>query len=116
MNDAVSAVPKPVRPARTQAMTSRAAQPAAIAAKLGALPGVQRLTSTIVMKRVVADRPLPLAPAVGPRHAARPTATQALSPPHSSPANAYAATGNWKEAAIMATRSGGSPRRSPGTG
>src|SRR5215468_10908089 len=25
--------------------------------KLGALPGVQRLTSTIVMKRVVADRP-----------------------------------------------------------
>jgi DNA-binding Lrp family transcriptional regulator len=27
--------------------------------KLGALPGVQRLTSTIVMKRVVADRPYP---------------------------------------------------------
>jgi hypothetical protein len=25
--------------------------------KLGALPGVQRLTSTIVMKRVVEDRP-----------------------------------------------------------
>lgn len=30
--------------------------------KLAALPGVQRLTSTIVMKRVVDDRPLPLAP------------------------------------------------------
>jgi len=30
---------------------------------LAALPGVQRLTSTIVMKRIVADRPLPLAPA-----------------------------------------------------
>ena len=27
--------------------------------KLGALPGVQRLTSTIVMKRVVEDRPYP---------------------------------------------------------
>jgi len=27
--------------------------------KLAALPGVQRLTSTIVMKRVVADRPYP---------------------------------------------------------
>ncbi len=27
--------------------------------KLAALPGVQRLTSTIVMKRVVDDRPLP---------------------------------------------------------
>jgi DNA-binding Lrp family transcriptional regulator len=35
--------------------------------KLAALPGVQRLTSTIVMKRVVDDRPLPLAPAAGPR-------------------------------------------------
>lgn len=34
--------------------------------KLAALPGVQRLTSTIVMKRVVDDRPLPLAPATGP--------------------------------------------------
>jgi DNA-binding Lrp family transcriptional regulator len=30
---------------------------------LAALPGVQRLTSTIVMKRIVDDRPLPLAPA-----------------------------------------------------
>ena len=30
---------------------------------LAALPGVQRLTSTIVMKRVVDDRPLPLKPA-----------------------------------------------------
>ncbi|GAA2625262.1 Lrp/AsnC family transcriptional regulator [Actinomadura fulvescens] len=29
--------------------------------KLAALPGVQRLTSTIVMKRVVKDRPLPIA-------------------------------------------------------
>jgi DNA-binding Lrp family transcriptional regulator len=28
--------------------------------KLAALPGVQRLTSTIVMKRVVDDRPLPV--------------------------------------------------------
>lgn len=28
--------------------------------KLAALPGVQRLTSTIVMKRVVDDRPLPI--------------------------------------------------------
>jgi DNA-binding Lrp family transcriptional regulator len=28
--------------------------------KLATLPGVQRLTSTIVMKRVVTDRPLPL--------------------------------------------------------
>jgi DNA-binding Lrp family transcriptional regulator len=34
-------------------------------AKLATLPGVQRLTSTIVMKRVVDDRPLPLAPAAG---------------------------------------------------
>jgi DNA-binding Lrp family transcriptional regulator len=32
---------------------------------LATLPGVQRLTSTIVMKRVVDDRPLPLEPAVG---------------------------------------------------
>jgi DNA-binding Lrp family transcriptional regulator len=31
-------------------------------AKLATLPGVQRLTSTIVMKRVVEDRPLPFAP------------------------------------------------------
>jgi DNA-binding Lrp family transcriptional regulator len=30
--------------------------------RLAALPGVQRLTSTIVMKRVVDDRPLPLGP------------------------------------------------------
>jgi DNA-binding Lrp family transcriptional regulator len=37
--------------------------------KLATLPGVQRLTSTIVMKRVVDDRPLPLAPA--PDRAAR---------------------------------------------
>ena len=34
---------------------------------LSALPGVQRLTSTIVMKRIVENRPLPLAPAAGPR-------------------------------------------------
>ena len=32
---------------------------------LAALPGVQRLTSTIVMKRIVENRPLPLAPAPG---------------------------------------------------
>ena len=31
--------------------------------KLAALPGVQRLTSTIVMKRIVEDRPYPLPPA-----------------------------------------------------
>jgi DNA-binding Lrp family transcriptional regulator len=37
---------------------------------LAALPGVQRITSTIVMKRVVDDRPLPVAPAGG--RAARP--------------------------------------------
>jgi DNA-binding Lrp family transcriptional regulator len=30
--------------------------------KLAALPGVQRLTSTIVMKRVVDDRPFPVLP------------------------------------------------------
>jgi DNA-binding Lrp family transcriptional regulator len=29
---------------------------------LATLPGVRRLTSTIVMKRVVDDRPLPLSP------------------------------------------------------
>jgi DNA-binding Lrp family transcriptional regulator len=34
--------------------------------KLATLPGVQRLTSTIVMKRIVDDRPLPLIPATGP--------------------------------------------------
>jgi DNA-binding Lrp family transcriptional regulator len=33
--------------------------------KLATLPGVQRLTSTIVMKRVVDNRPLPLVPAAG---------------------------------------------------
>lgn len=32
---------------------------------LSALPGVQRLTSTIVMKRIVENRPLPLAPSPG---------------------------------------------------
>jgi DNA-binding Lrp family transcriptional regulator len=32
---------------------------------LATLPGVQRLTSTIVMKRVVDDRPLPLGPDAG---------------------------------------------------
>lgn len=31
--------------------------------KLAALPGVHRLTSTIVMKRIVQDRPLPVSPA-----------------------------------------------------
>jgi DNA-binding Lrp family transcriptional regulator len=34
--------------------------------KLATLPGVQRLTSTIVMKRVVDNRPLPVAPPPGP--------------------------------------------------
>ncbi len=32
---------------------------------LATLPGVQRLTSTIVMKRVVNNRPLPLEPTAG---------------------------------------------------
>jgi hypothetical protein len=38
---------------------------------LATLPGVQRLTSTIVMKRVVDDRPLPFgqAPALSPQRA-----------------------------------------------
>ncbi len=39
---------------------------------LATLPGVQRLTSTIVMKRVVDDRPLPLEPAAGSPQGARP--------------------------------------------
>jgi DNA-binding Lrp family transcriptional regulator len=39
--------------------------------KLAALPGVQRLTSTIVMKRIVDDRPYPTMPAAtGTRHRA----------------------------------------------
>src|SRR5215472_8617746 len=33
--------------------------------KLAALPGVHRLTSTIVMKRIVEDRPLPILPTGG---------------------------------------------------
>ena len=33
--------------------------------KLATLPGVQRLTSTIVMKRIVDDRPYPVTPARG---------------------------------------------------
>ncbi len=33
--------------------------------KLATLPGVQRLTSTIVMKRVVDDRPFPASPPSG---------------------------------------------------
>ena len=37
--------------------------------KLATLPGVQKLTSTIVMKRIVDDRPYPALPhASGPRH------------------------------------------------
>ena len=32
--------------------------------KLATLPGVQRLTSTIVMKRIVDDRPFPVSPSV----------------------------------------------------
>src|ERR1700720_3278938 len=35
--------------------------------KLAALPGVQRLSSTIVMKRIVEDRPYPVAPSSGSR-------------------------------------------------
>jgi DNA-binding Lrp family transcriptional regulator len=39
--------------------------------KLATLPGVQRLTSTIVMKRIVEDRPYPTPPTVaGARHRA----------------------------------------------
>jgi DNA-binding Lrp family transcriptional regulator len=39
--------------------------------KLATLPGVQRLTSTIVMKRIVDDRPYPtLPPTAGPQHRA----------------------------------------------
>ena len=41
------------------ATASLAAYQALRDSKLGALPGVQRLTSTIVMKRVVEDRPYP---------------------------------------------------------
>ncbi|GAA1039530.1 hypothetical protein GCM10009557_58370 [Virgisporangium ochraceum] len=33
--------------------------------KLATLPGVQRMTSTIVMKRIVEDRPLPVGPVHG---------------------------------------------------
>ena len=37
--------------------------------KLGTLPGIQRLSSTIVMKRVVDDRPYPTRPpSAGPQH------------------------------------------------
>jgi DNA-binding Lrp family transcriptional regulator len=39
--------------------------------KLAALPGVQRLTSTIVMKRVVEDRPFPISSAAIPKTADR---------------------------------------------
>ena len=35
--------------------------------QLGRLPGVLRMTSTLVMKRVVADRPLPAVPTANPR-------------------------------------------------
>jgi DNA-binding Lrp family transcriptional regulator len=39
--------------------------------RLATLPGVQRLTSTIVMKRIVDDRPYPtLPPTAGPEHRA----------------------------------------------
>ena len=34
-------------------------------AKLATLPGVQRLSSTIVMKRIVEDRPYPVTPSAG---------------------------------------------------
>jgi DNA-binding Lrp family transcriptional regulator len=33
--------------------------------KLATLPGVQRLSSTIVMKRIVDDRPYPITPSSG---------------------------------------------------
>jgi DNA-binding Lrp family transcriptional regulator len=36
--------------------------------KLATLPGVQRLNSTIVMKRIVDDRPFPVSPAGGRQH------------------------------------------------
>jgi len=36
--------------------------------KLGTLPGVQRITSTIVMKRIVDDRPYPTSRAAGHAH------------------------------------------------
>jgi DNA-binding Lrp family transcriptional regulator len=41
---------------------------------LAALPGVQRLTSTLVMKRIVTDRPLPIT-RPGPRSPARRSST-----------------------------------------
>jgi DNA-binding Lrp family transcriptional regulator len=43
---------------------------------LAALPGVQRLTSTIVMKRIVENRPLPLATRHGENRAARSDSTR----------------------------------------
>ena len=53
----------PVDPGEHEGADDYAASLAAYQAlrdqKLAALPGVQRLTSTIVMKRVVADRPYP---------------------------------------------------------
>jgi len=39
--------------------------------KLATLPGVQRITSTIVMKRIVDNRPLPLEPAARARRGTR---------------------------------------------
>jgi DNA-binding Lrp family transcriptional regulator len=49
------------------ATTDLAAYQALRDEKLAALPGVQRLTSTIVMKRVVDDRPFPVSPPAGGR-------------------------------------------------
>jgi hypothetical protein len=46
---------------------------------LATLPGVQRLTSTIVMKRAVDDRPLPLSPDAA-HLPQRPSAPQTLNP------------------------------------
>ena len=40
--------------------------------KLGTLPGVQRLSSTIVMKRVVDNRPFPVSPPSGGRRSPSP--------------------------------------------
>jgi DNA-binding Lrp family transcriptional regulator len=47
------------------ATTDLAAYQALRDEKLATLPGVQRLTSTIVMKRIVDDRPYPVSPSSG---------------------------------------------------
>jgi DNA-binding Lrp family transcriptional regulator len=50
------------------ATTDLAAYQALRDEKLATLPGVQRLTSTIVMKRIVDDRPYPTLPPTGGTH------------------------------------------------